>query len=41
MDVLIADSSKAKKVLKWEAKISFEDLVIDMVEHDLKNVGQI
>ena len=41
VDVLIADSSKAKKVLKWEAKISFEDLVIDMVEHDLKNVGQI
>ena len=41
VDVLIADSSKAKKVLKWEAKISFEDLVIDMVEHDLKNVGHI
>ena len=41
VEVLIADSSKAKKVLKWEAKISFEDLVIDMVEHDLKNVGQI
>ena len=38
VDVLIADSSKAKKVLKWEAKISFEDLVIDMVEHDLKHV---
>ena len=41
VDVLIADSSKAKKVLKWEPKISFDDLVIDMVEHDLKNVDQI
>ena len=41
VDVLIADSTKAKKVLKWEPKISFDDLVIDMVEHDLKNVEQI
>ena len=38
VDLLIADSSKAKKVLKWEPKISFDDLVIDMVEHDLKNI---
>jgi len=34
--VLLADCSKAKKILKWEPKISFDDLIIDMVESDLK-----
>jgi len=38
VDQLLADCSKAKKVLKWEPKISFEDLIIDMVENDLKNI---
>jgi len=36
VDVLLADCSKAKKILKWEPKISFDDLIIDMVESDLK-----
>ena len=36
VDSLLANSTKAKKVLKWEAKISFEDLVISMVESDLE-----
>jgi GDPmannose 4,6-dehydratase len=36
VDSLLADSSKAKKILKWEPKTSFDDLVINMVEHDLK-----
>ena len=40
VDSLLADSSKAKKILKWEPKTSFDDLVINMVEHDLKNVKQ-
>jgi len=40
VDLLIADCSKAKKILNWEPKISFDELVIDMVEHDLKNVNQ-
>ena len=38
MDTLLADSSKAKKILKWKPKVSFDDLVIDMVESDLKNI---
>jgi len=37
VDQLLADCSKAKKVLRWEPKISFDDLIIDMVEGDLKN----
>ena len=38
VDTLLADCSKAKKILKWEPKISFDGLVIDMVEHDLENI---
>ena len=38
VDTLLADYTKAKKNLKWEPKISFDDLVISMVEHDLENV---
>ena len=36
VDTLLADYSKAKKILKWEPKIPFDDLVVSMVEHDLK-----
>ena len=36
VDSLLANSTKAKKVLKWEPKITFEDLVISMVESDLE-----
>ena len=36
VDSLLANSAKAKKVLKWEPKISFENLVISMVESDLE-----
>ena len=36
VDALLANYSKAKKILKWEPKISFDNLVIDMVESDLK-----
>jgi len=32
----IADSTKAKKILKWKPQFSFEELVADMVESDLK-----
>ena len=41
VDTLLADSSKAKKILKWEPKVSFDDLVIDMVENDLKNINLV
>ena len=38
VDLLLGDPAKAKKVLGWEHKTSFEDLVAEMVRADLKNV---
>lgn len=38
VDILLADYSKAKKILKWEPKVSFDDLVKGMVESDLEFV---
>jgi len=35
VDVLCGDASKAKSALGWNPKTSFEDLVKEMVEHDL------
>jgi len=35
---LLANPSKAKKALKWRQKISFKQLVKEMVESDLKSV---
>ncbi len=35
-----ADTSKAKKILKWSPKINFDTLVEDMVESDLKKVSK-
>jgi GDPmannose 4,6-dehydratase len=36
VDVLLGDPSKAKIVLGWQSKTSFDDLVKEMVEEDLK-----
>ena len=41
VDTLLADYSKAKKNLNWEPKISFDDLVKNMVDHDLENINKI
>lgn len=35
VDLLIGDSSKARRVLDWEPKTSFKELVVMMVEADL------
>jgi len=40
VDHLLADYTKAKKILKWEPKTSFDELVTGMVEHDLKYVSK-
>ena len=40
VDTLLANYSKAKKILKWKPKISFDDLVINMVEHDLEHTDE-
>ena len=39
VDVLKADSSKAKRILNWTARISFEDLIKIMVDADLEAIG--
>ena len=36
VDFLKGDSSKAKKLLNWTHKISFTELVKDMIKHDVK-----
>ena len=41
VDTLLADSSKAKKILKWKPKISFDDLVANMVDHDMEYINNI
>ena len=40
VDSLQGDSSKARRVLGWEPKISFDELVKSMVEHDLELAQQ-
>lgn len=40
VELLIGDPSKAKADLGWEAKTSFEQLVTDMMEADLKTVAR-
>lgn len=39
VDFLLGDSTRAKQILKWEPKISFSDLVREMVQMDLKRLG--
>jgi len=38
VDLLLGDPSKAKKQLGWECKVSFEELVKEMVESDIELV---
>lgn len=35
VDLLVGDASKAKDILKWQPKISFEQLVSEMMEHEI------
>lgn len=37
VDLLLGDPSKAKRILGWEPKVSYEQLVKMMVEHDISN----
>ena len=39
VDELIADASKAAKVLKWRPKVKFSDLVKIMLDADLRAAG--
>ena len=38
VDTLLGDASKAKKILKWKPKISFKNLVKEMIDHDYKSL---
>lgn len=39
VDILLGDSSKAKKILGWEAKVSLEEMIKRMVQIDIERVG--
>jgi len=41
VDLLLGDPSKAKSVLGWQSNTSFDDLVKEMVEEDLKVTRQV
>lgn len=36
---LIADTSKVKKILKWEPSIKFEDMIAEMIENDFNSLS--
>ena len=38
VDLLLGDPSKAKAKLGWEAKTTFDELVAEMVDSDLKAI---
>ena len=40
VDLLVADPSKAKRVLNWEPSVSFETLIKLMIDADLKRLQQ-
>jgi len=39
VDNLIADYSKARKILKWEPRIKFKELIKIMVDYDIEKIG--
>ena len=41
VDLLIGDSSRARKKLGWKTKVSFEELVRMMVKSDLLEIGPL
>ena len=40
VDFLKGDASKAKKLLNWKPKISFQNLVSEMIRSDINNITQ-
>lgn len=41
VDLLIGDSSKARRILGWEPKHTFRDLVAEMVQADLASIQRV
>jgi GDPmannose 4,6-dehydratase len=40
VDLLLGDPSKAKRVLGWESKVTFPELVSDMMKSDLEVIAR-
>jgi GDPmannose 4,6-dehydratase len=40
VDILLGDPTKAKKELKWEPKVKFDELIEMMIENDMELAGQ-
>jgi GDPmannose 4,6-dehydratase len=40
VDYLLGDPTKAREILGWEPRVSFEDLVRTMVQEDLKEADR-
>jgi len=38
VDLLLGDSTKARKILNWKPKVTFDDLVVEMVNADIEMV---
>ena len=41
VNILLGDYSKAKNILGWEPKVKFEELVKNMMSHDIKNINNL
>jgi GDPmannose 4,6-dehydratase len=41
VDLLLGDASKAKRVLGWQPRVSFRQLIEAMVDADLERVGPL
>ena len=41
VELLLGDPRKAEKELKWQRKISFKELVAEMVRYDIENEGYV
>src|SRR6185369_12446891 len=41
VDLLLADPSKARRVLGWEPDVSFEELVCEMVDKDMQELSGV
>ncbi|RED37971.1 GDPmannose 4,6-dehydratase [Rhodopseudomonas thermotolerans] len=40
VDVLLGDASKARRILGWQAKTTLEDMIVEMVEADLRRLAR-
>ena len=40
VDTLLGDPRKAKKILKWKAKISITQLIDEMIDYEIKKINQ-